>query len=251
MKELTTTAPGMFTPEIIKDLSQAGIIPPNTPPAQIKIFAQICSEKNLSPFSKQIYLLGYNGTYSVITGIDGFRAIAARTGQYAGCEDTKFDLKPDGSYLTAAQVTTPITATTTVYRIIGGLKCAFTHTAVFKEFSSGKQKWQTMPIQMISKVAEAFAIRKGFGDVIGDIRIQEEAAAIENENTIVVTETKATKAATISEDEKLKRLTAAIMKASTIEDLEKLRPYIDETNLFICDAFNAKEKEIKEAANVQ
>jgi recombination protein RecT len=58
-------------------------------------------------------------------------------------------------------------------------------------------------------------------------------------------------AATISEDEKLKRLTAAIMKAATIADLDKLRPYIDETNLFICDAFNAKKKEIKEAANVQ
>jgi hypothetical protein len=64
------------------------------------------------------------------------------------------------------------------------MKVSFTHTAVFSEFSSGKQKWQTMPFQMIAKVAEAFALRKGFADRLSGLDIPEEQAAYENDITI-------------------------------------------------------------------
>jgi phage recombination protein Bet len=167
----------------IQILAQAGVIPANTPAAQVKLFATTCAQHNLSPFKKEIYLVGYGGKYSTIVGIDGFRAKARRTEQHAGTDDAKFDLKADGNYLTAAQLKAagklPITCTITVYRVVAGVRCPFTHTAVFSEFA-GTGKWQTMPFQMIAKVAEAFALKKGFGDELSGLHIEEEMAAFED-----------------------------------------------------------------------
>jgi hypothetical protein len=73
----------------------------------------------------------------------------------------------------------PITCTITVYRVVAGVRCPFTHTAVFSEFA-GTGKWQTMPFQMIAKVAEAFALKKGFGDELSGLHIEEEMAAFED-----------------------------------------------------------------------
>jgi phage recombination protein Bet len=166
--------------EQINTLTQAGIIPHGTPPAQIAVFARICKERGLSPFSKEIYLVGYGGKFSTIVGINGLRKIAADTHQHAGTDDVKFDLQPDGTYKTAAQLADaralPQTATATVYRIVSGQRVAFTHTAVYKEFA-GTGKWQQMPFQMIAKVAEAFALRKAFADRVTGLDIEEEGGA--------------------------------------------------------------------------
>lgn len=175
----------------IKTLEQAGVIPVGTPAAQITVFARVCSEKNLSPFSKQIHLTKYSTKegprYSIITGIDGYRSLASRTGLHAGTEDAKFDLHSDGSFKTAGFLKSsgkmPHSATVTVYKVIAGQRCAFTHTALFAEFSSGQQKWNTMPFQMIAKVAEAFALRKAFPDELAGVSVEEEMGAFEG-NTI-------------------------------------------------------------------
>lgn len=182
---------GELTVESITALIKAGIVPDGTPKSQIQIFAQVCQEKGISPFSKEVYLLCYAGKYSIITGIEGFRKIAARTNQFCGCDDAKFDLKADGTFKTIADFKNsemPNTCTITVYRLMGGVRCPFTHTAKFSEFSSGKQKWLTMPFQMISKVAEAFALRKAFGDATSGISIEEEAVAISDaqSNTLII-----------------------------------------------------------------
>lgn len=180
---------GQLTENDLKTLYEAGIIPQGTPRRQIDVFAQVCRERNLSPFSKEIYLVGYKGIYSVITGINGFRKKAAETGEYAGQDDVKFNLKSDGTYQTAFELQgkLPVSATITVYRIISGVRCPFTHTAVFSEFSTGKRKWVSMPFQMISKVAEAFAIRKGFSGQVAGLSIPEEVGAIQDAQAETVT----------------------------------------------------------------
>ena len=175
----------------IQTLEQAGVIPKGTPPAQISVFSRVCSEKQLSPFSKQIHLTRYGSgdaaRYSIITGIDGYRSLSARTGIHAGTDDAKFDVQPDGSFKTAAQLIEaqklPKSATVTVYKVIAGQRCAFTHTAIFVEFSTNQQKWATMPFQMIAKVAEAFALRKAFPDELAGVSVEEEMGAFEG-NTI-------------------------------------------------------------------
>jgi phage recombination protein Bet len=204
----------------VQTLVQAGVIPDGTPKAQIAVFAQICKERGLSAFSKEIHLVGYGGRYSVIVGINGFRKIAAETGQHAGTDDVKFDVLPDGSFKTAVQLKaeklSPTSATCTVYRIVSGLRVGFTHTVLFSEFSTGKNKWQEMPFQMIGKVAEAFALRKGFSDRLTGLAIEEEAAAMEG-NTIQAQET--TKPELAVDVEKLKE---RILKCDTVADLTKL-----------------------------
>lgn len=182
-----------LTDSDIKTLIQAGIIPEGTPKAQVAVFGQICKERGLSAFSKEIHLVGYGGKYSVIVGINGFRKIAAESGQHAGTDDVKFDLLPSGNFKTAADLKAakalPQTATCTVYRIVSGQRVPFTHTVVFSEFSTGKNKWADMPFQMIAKVAEAFALRKGFSDRLTGLSIEEEAAAYEG-TTIQAAETR-------------------------------------------------------------
>lgn len=169
----------------IKILVQAGIIPDKTPPAQVAVFGQICKERGLSAFSKEIHLVGYKDKYSVIVGINGFRKIASESGSHAGTDDAKFDLASNGSYKTAAEISAsaqklPRSATVTVYRIVQGVRVPFTHTALYTEFASpSNQKWQSMPFQMLAKVAEAFALRKAFSDRLTGLSIDEEAAAIE------------------------------------------------------------------------
>lgn len=192
-KELTTQTAHNLSDNDVRTLTQAGIIPEGTPKAQIAVFGQICRERGLSAFSKEIHLVGYGGKYSVIVGINGFRKIAAESGAHAGTDDVKFDLQPDGKFFTAAQLKAekkvPQTATCTVYRIVSGQRVPFTHTVVFSEFSTGKNKWSDMPFQMIGKVAEAFALRKGFSDRLTGLSIEEEAASYEG-TTIQAAETR-------------------------------------------------------------
>ena len=48
------------TPAQIETLAQAGVIPANTPPAQVEVFAESCRQHGLSPFKKEIYPVSYN-----------------------------------------------------------------------------------------------------------------------------------------------------------------------------------------------
>lgn len=179
---------GLLTKEDVNTLAQAGIVPSGTPLSQVLVFAKVCRERGLSPFSKEIYLVNYAGRYSVITGIDGFRRMACDTGQYAGCDDAMYDLDSKGNFKTASELMVgnklPTTCTFTVYRLMAGQRVPFTHTAVFREFNSNKNKWASMPFQMISKVAEAFALKKGFSDRLAGLHIPEEQAAFENDAAV-------------------------------------------------------------------
>ena len=171
-----------LTDEQLATLEQAGVIPPKCPPAQVSIFAEVCRTAGLSPFRKQIYLVGYAGKYSVIVGIDGYRAVAERTGLHAGTDEAKFDLTSDGRYKSAAEFTgklLPQTATVTVYKVVGGLRVPFTHTAKLSEFKGGG-KWDTMPFQMLAKVAEAHALRKAFPGQVSGFHVPEELDAIQD-----------------------------------------------------------------------
>lgn len=188
MSEIQSTIPGGLSALDISTLASAGVIPAGTPPAVVAVFATNCKQHGLSPFKKEIYLVKYGSIYATIVGIDGFRNKATRTGQYAGIDDAKFNLQPNGQYETAAQLKAagklPTTCTITAYRIVGGIRCPYTHTAVFSEFA-GSGKWQTMPFQMIQKVAEAFCLKKGFADELGGLHIEEEREAFTGETVDV------------------------------------------------------------------
>lgn len=180
-----------ITPAQIETLAQAGVIPSGTPAAQVEVFAEACRQHGLSPFRKEIYLVKYGSTFHTIVGIDGLQQKAARTGRLAGVDAEQYDLKSDGSYLTAAEVKAqgrrPVSCTVTIYAIIGGVRCPFTATALFDEYyPNPTNKAASMPFNMIAKCARAKALKMAFSDELSGLHIEEEAAAFEDKTIAAV-----------------------------------------------------------------
>jgi len=92
---------------------------------------------------------------TIQTGIDGFRAVADRTGQYIGSSDAVFEEIGNN----------PVQATVTVNKVVQGVIGNFTATARWSEYYPGKSQgfmWDKMPHTMLGKCAEALALRKAF-----------------------------------------------------------------------------------------
>lgn len=183
---------GVLTKEQIQTLAQAGIIPHDTPPAQVQAFAAACTAHGLSPFRKEIYLTKYNTkagpVYSTIVGIDGLRKKAARTGDFAGRDDAKFNAKSDGSYMGALEASeagkAPKSCSVTVYRVTQGHRVSFTKTVLWNEYAPASpppsSKWVSMPFNMLEKCAEAAALRMAFADETAGLHIAEEREAFQD-----------------------------------------------------------------------
>lgn len=180
----------VITDDDLKTLEQANIIPKGTPGEQVAVFAKICKEKGLSPFTRQIYLLPFQAKdgekwttkYATITGIDGYRAIAERTGKYAGNDDYRFDEGKTEFECRNDHRKFPVTATATVYKLVNIERVPHTATASWESYYPGEKKgfnWNRMPFFMLGKVAEALALRKAFPEALGNIYVEEERAPIE------------------------------------------------------------------------
>lgn len=124
---------------------------------EFELFVHVCKRTGLDPFARQIYAIKRNTkrgpVMSIQTGIDGYRTIAQRTGEYAGQDDAAFETDSSNR---------PLSATVTVYRIVKGVRCPYTATARWKEYFASTSMWDKMPFNQLSKCAEALALRKGF-----------------------------------------------------------------------------------------
>tara|TARA_R110002012_G_scaffold75971_1_gene191841 strand:+ start:16761 stop:17693 length:933 start_codon:yes stop_codon:yes gene_type:complete len=122
---------------------------------ELKLFLHVADKSSLDPLSRQIYFIKRSGKMTIQTGIDGFRAVADRTGQYVGSSDPVFE---DNGNI-------PAKATVTVNKVVGGIVGNFTATARWQEYYPGKSQgfmWDKMPHTMLGKCAEALALRKAF-----------------------------------------------------------------------------------------
>src|SRR6185312_3745915 len=121
---------------------------------ELGLFAMVCKRTGLDPFTKQIYAIKRGGRMTVQTGIDGYRVLAVRTGELAGIDDAVYD-NDDAEH--------PGRASVTVYRMVHGMRVAFTATARWNEYvqDSGSM-WKRMPYLMLGKCAESLALRKAF-----------------------------------------------------------------------------------------
>jgi phage recombination protein Bet len=175
-----------LTAQDIQTLVTVGALPAGCPPDVIRFFAKACAESRLSPFKRQVHLIKRwsraGDRYTIQTGIDGYRAIANRTGQYAGNDDCTYD---DGK--TEFQLLSKnmgcVTATATVYRVVGGIRCPFAATAAWESYCPKEDKnafmWNKMPFLMLGKCAEALALRKAFPEELGGIYTDEEMIQVE------------------------------------------------------------------------
>ncbi|HEY7119676.1 MAG TPA: recombinase RecT [Tepidisphaeraceae bacterium] len=133
-------------------------------------FIALCERRGLAPEEKQIYLVKRGKDWITQTGIDGYRALADRTGAYAGSDKPRFHYDPDN-------LTTPDLAEVTVWKIVQGQRCAFTGEASWEEYcpEAGQDfMWRKMPRTMLAKCSEALALRKAFPAQLSGIYVQEE-----------------------------------------------------------------------------
>jgi phage recombination protein Bet len=137
------------------------------------LFLEVCKLTGLNPFQRQIYAVMRGGRMTIQTGIDGYRLIAARTGQLAGIDDPQYDSE-DGDH--------PNKATVTVWRFVKNQRVPFTATARWREYvqpSGGL--WSKMPYLMLGKCAEALALRKAFPAELSGVYTGEEMSQADND----------------------------------------------------------------------
>lgn len=134
---------------------------------QFDLFMSVARARGLDPVLNQIHAVvrkvkvsknpdKYEDRMTIQVGIDGFRLIAARTGEFLGCDETIFKYDKDNNV---------IEAKVTVYRFVQGHKAAFTGVAYWDEFYPGDTlgfMWNSKPRTMLGKCAEVQALRKAF-----------------------------------------------------------------------------------------
>lgn len=168
------------------ELLRRMLVPDNVTDDEFQLFVAVANHSGLDPMRRQIYCQKRKGKLVALTGIDGYRAIAARTGTYAGSDDAIFAESPVRTK--QLHPNAPGRATVTVYKIVGGIRCPFTATARWDEYvpppdNNQDQMWRKMPHNQLAKCAEALALRKAFPEETSGVYV-EDAFADATERTI-------------------------------------------------------------------
>lgn len=185
----TESALSAYNPEQLDHLRK--YLAPGFDDSELAFFLAVAQQKGLNPLTRQVHAIKrkqkqkqyVNGRYEeqwitkvdVLTGIDGYRAIAARCGDYAPGDET----------VTLGESGLPASATVSVRKLVRDTWLTFSATAYFEEYAvyyEDKQTkrmelgglWAKMPRRMITKCAEALALRKGWPEQLSDIYASEE-----------------------------------------------------------------------------
>jgi phage recombination protein Bet len=154
---------------------------------ELSLFIAQCKRTKLDPFAKQIHAVKrWDGkakreVMSIQTGIDGYRLIAERTNQYMG-QTAALWCGEDGVWVDVwLKATPPAAAKVGVHK--SNFKEPVYAVALWSEyaqsyFKDGKHNlspmWAKMGALMLSKCAEALALRKAFPQELSGIYTAEE-----------------------------------------------------------------------------
>lgn len=145
---------------------------------EVEFFLQVANRCRLDPFKNQIYAVKrwdpalQKDAMTFQVGIGGLRAIADRTGKYAGNDDPTF--------IVDEKTGKPIKATCTVYKIVEGQRVGFTASVFYSECVQTKKggdpnsMWAKRPFGQLGKCAEAQALRKAFPEDTSGLYTPEE-----------------------------------------------------------------------------
>jgi len=171
-------------------------------PAELDLFIHMCRRWRLDPLRRQIYAHVYqrkkkgdDGKWATVrnvvyvTGIDGYRTIADRTGNYRpGQRSVEMS---DGARNADSNPLGIVSATASVWKLSHGEWHEFSETVYWDEFAPLKDEWKNdaktgkrvldtsgqwgkMGRVMLQKCAEAQALRRGWPDEYGDLYTSEE-----------------------------------------------------------------------------
>lgn len=169
------------------------------------LYLSYCKARGFDPFKRMAHIVPVWSSAlgreieGVWPGVGEHRATAARTGQYAGCDETVFGdnvtetfegdrnfKQKDGTWkkehIGPYTITYPSWARITVYKIVAGVRCPFPGPRVHFKATYGRNgktdvpndKWLRMPSYMLEKCSEAAALRKAFPEELGDEPTAEE-----------------------------------------------------------------------------
>ena len=181
---------------------------------EFALFLHSCERTGLDPFAKQIYclkrrtLVGDTWVDVMVTqtGIDGFRLIAERTGDYRGqITPVFFDKAGNAREVWLDSRQPPVAAK------VGVLKAGFAEPlfaiALYEEYVQKKQggdpnkQWKEKPTIMLAKCAEALALRKAFPQELSGIYVHEEMPDVDPDETPSTIAATATRARIVGEAE--------------------------------------------------
>lgn len=133
--------------------------------SEFEMFLEFCKSTGLNPYKKEIWFIKTGQGVQMMTGINGFLAIANRNPNYDGMEVSIEE--QDGKL---------ISATAKVYRKDRKYpSCATVYfNEYFKPTKFGNGMWEKMPKMMLQKVAKSVALREAFPQELGGLYTEEE-----------------------------------------------------------------------------
>ena len=182
---LAASGPAEFSQEQVALIKRT--IARGTNDDELAMFLQVAQRTGLDPFAKQIYAIMRwdskvnRNVMSIQVGIDGMRAIADRTGNYAPGRETVYEYKDDRLFK----------ATAYVKKISGGAWHEIAEAAHFGGYAQDTKMWIRLPHVMLAKCAEARALRRAFPMQLSGVYAKEEmgqAEEVEEAEVTTVTE---------------------------------------------------------------
>lgn len=160
------------------------VFPSAKTPEAIMLALDYCRARKLDVMKKPVHIVPMWSSdlkkyvETVWPSITEVMTTAARTGQFAGMDEPSWGPLKTRAFVgklkdnvgdTTMSITYPEWCAVTVYRIIGGQRCAFTEPVYWLETYGriGKtelpnDQWAKRPMGMLIKVAKAFSIRAAF-----------------------------------------------------------------------------------------
>ena len=158
---------------------------------ELALFLQVAQSRGLDPFAKEIYAVmrwdSEAGKMKMVlqTGIDGYRKLAADSGEYAG-QEGPYWCGPDGKWVDVWLKPEPPAAAK-----VGILRKGFDQPvwciARWDAYKQTKKDgtlskfWKTMGPEQLAKCAEAIGLRKAFPRQTAGLRTHEEMAQADND----------------------------------------------------------------------
>lgn len=145
---------------------------------ELELFGHVCKRTGLDPFVRQIYPVKRKDKMTIQTGIDGFRAIAERTGRYSPGREPSYSYDNEGRIISSTAHIRKQTDDGTWHEVAA--------TAFWGEYAQtnfeGKptQFWAKMPHLMLAKCAEALCLRKAFPSEMSGVYTDEEMSQATN-----------------------------------------------------------------------
>lgn len=217
---------------------------------ELRLFIQVCKGANLNPFLRQVHLVPRWDSKigaevrTIQVGIDGFRAVAESSGQYAGNDDPAYEGEKEVEYTAGKEprkVTVPLTAKVTVYKLMSGERMPFAATARWEEYYPGPRmgfQWHIRPYLMLGKCAEALALRKAFPKLLSGMYASEEMDRTTEPQREV------------AKVQKGFETVLALISTASLPDLEEYRGKIEKSEKYTenqkADLLNAVNKKIAE-----